>query len=47
VTTLNNVTQAFYLFQVVSRQMIRHGTGGSMAALASVDRIAAPAIHAP
>jgi NAD(P)-dependent dehydrogenase (short-subunit alcohol dehydrogenase family) len=46
-TILNNVTQVFYLFQVVSRQMIRQGTGGSMVALASVDGIAAAAMHAP
>jgi 3-oxoacyl-[acyl-carrier protein] reductase len=46
-TMLNNVTQVFYLFQVVSRQMIRQGTGGSMVALASVDGIAAAAMHAP
>jgi NAD(P)-dependent dehydrogenase (short-subunit alcohol dehydrogenase family) len=46
-TMLNNVTQVFYLFQIVSRQMIRHGTGGSMVALASVDGIAAAAMHAP
>jgi 3-oxoacyl-[acyl-carrier protein] reductase len=46
-TILNNVTQVFYLFQVVSRQMIAQGTGGSMVALASVDGIAAAAMHAP
>ena len=46
-TMLNNVTQVFYLFQVVGRQMIAQGTGGSMVALASVDGIAAAAIHAP
>jgi 3-oxoacyl-[acyl-carrier protein] reductase len=46
-TMLNNVTQVFYLFQVVSRQMIAQGTGGSMVALASVDGIAAAAMHAP
>ncbi len=46
-TILNNVTQVFYLFQVVGRQMIRQGTGGSMVALASVDGIAAAAMHAP
>lgn len=46
-TMLNNVTQVFYLFQVVGRQMIEQGTGGSMVALASVDGIAASAMHAP
>lgn len=46
-TMLNNVTQVFYLFQVVSRRMIAQGTGGSMVALASVDGIAAAAMHAP
>jgi 3-oxoacyl-[acyl-carrier protein] reductase len=46
-TVLNNMTQVFYLFQVVSRQMITQGTGGSMVALTSVDGIAAAAMHAP
>jgi 3-oxoacyl-[acyl-carrier protein] reductase len=46
-TMLNNVTQVFYLFQVVSRRMIAQGTGGSMVALASVDGIAAAAMHSP
>jgi 3-oxoacyl-[acyl-carrier protein] reductase len=46
-TMLNNLTQVFYLFQVVSRQMIVQGSGGSMVALASVDGIAAAAMHAP
>jgi NAD(P)-dependent dehydrogenase (short-subunit alcohol dehydrogenase family) len=46
-TLLNNVTQVFYLFQVVGRQMIAQGSGGSMVALASVDGIAAAAMHAP
>jgi NAD(P)-dependent dehydrogenase (short-subunit alcohol dehydrogenase family) len=46
-TMLNNVTQVFYLFQVVGRQMIAQGTGGSMVALTSVDGIAAAAMHAP
>ena len=46
-TLLNNVTQVFYLFQVVGRQMIAQGTGGTMVALASVDGIAAAAMHAP
>jgi 3-oxoacyl-[acyl-carrier protein] reductase len=46
-TMLNNVTQVFYLFQVVSRRMVAQGRGGSMVALASVDGIAAAAMHAP
>jgi len=46
-TILNNLTQVFYLFQVVGRQMITQGTGGSMVALSSVDGIAAAALHAP
>jgi 3-oxoacyl-[acyl-carrier protein] reductase len=46
-TILNNLTQVFYLFQVVGAQMITQGTGGSMVALASVDGIAAAAMHAP
>lgn len=46
-TMLNNVTQVFYLFQVVGRHMIGQGRGGSMVALASVDGIAAAAMHAP
>ncbi|HEY6427442.1 MAG TPA: SDR family oxidoreductase [Acidimicrobiales bacterium] len=46
-TLLNNVTQVFYLFQVVGRQMIAQGSGGSMVALTSVDGIAAAALHAP
>jgi NAD(P)-dependent dehydrogenase (short-subunit alcohol dehydrogenase family) len=46
-TIVNNVTQVFYLFQIVGRQMISQGTGGSMVALASVDGIAAAALHAP
>ena len=46
-TMLNNLTQVFFLFQVVSRRMIAQGTGGSMVALASVDGIAAAAMHAP
>jgi 3-oxoacyl-[acyl-carrier protein] reductase len=46
-TILNNLTQVFYLFQVVGRQMIRQGTGGAMVALTSVDGIAAAAMHAP
>jgi NAD(P)-dependent dehydrogenase (short-subunit alcohol dehydrogenase family) len=46
-TVLNNMTQVFYLFQTAGRQMIKQGTGGSMVALASVDGIAAAALHAP
>jgi 3-oxoacyl-[acyl-carrier protein] reductase len=46
-TILNNLTQVFYLFQVAGRQMITQGTGGAMVALASVDGIAAAAMHAP
>jgi 3-oxoacyl-[acyl-carrier protein] reductase len=46
-TILNNLTQVFYLFQVVGGQMITQGTGGAMVALASVDGIAAAAMHAP
>jgi NAD(P)-dependent dehydrogenase (short-subunit alcohol dehydrogenase family) len=46
-TLLNNVTQVFYLFQIVGRQMVTQGTGGSIVALASVDGIAAAAMHAP
>jgi NAD(P)-dependent dehydrogenase (short-subunit alcohol dehydrogenase family) len=46
-TLLNNVTQVFYLFQVVGRRMITQGSGGSMVALTSVDGMAAAAMHAP
>jgi 3-oxoacyl-[acyl-carrier protein] reductase len=46
-TILNNLTQVFYLFQVVGAQMITQRMGGSMVALASVDGIAAAAMHAP
>jgi 3-oxoacyl-[acyl-carrier protein] reductase len=46
-TILNNLTQVFYLFQVVGRQMITQGAGGAMVALTSVDGIAAAAMHAP
>jgi 3-oxoacyl-[acyl-carrier protein] reductase len=42
---LNNLSQAFYLFRAVSRQMIAQQTGGSMVALASVDGIAASGFH--
>jgi NAD(P)-dependent dehydrogenase (short-subunit alcohol dehydrogenase family) len=46
-TILNNVTQVFFLFQAVGRQMIRQGTGGSIVAISSVDGIAAAGLHAP
>lgn len=46
-TILNNVTQVFFLFQTVGRQMIKQGTGGSMVAISSVDGISAAALHAP
>jgi NAD(P)-dependent dehydrogenase (short-subunit alcohol dehydrogenase family) len=46
-TIQNNLTQVFYLFQTVGRQMIQQGTGGSIVALASVDGINAAALHAP
>lgn len=46
-TIQNNVTQVFYLFRAVGKQMRDQGTGGSMVALASVDGIAAAAYHAP
>ncbi len=46
-TILNNVTQVFYLFQVVGRRMIQQATGGSIVALSSVDGIAAAAMHTP
>lgn len=46
-TIENNLTQVFLLFQAVSRQMIEQGTGGSLAALASVDGTVAAALHAP
>ena len=42
-----NLTQVFFLFQVVARQLIAQGTGGSMVALASVDATLAAAYHAP
>ncbi|MHB1582417.1 MAG: SDR family NAD(P)-dependent oxidoreductase [Acidimicrobiales bacterium] len=43
----NNLRQVFLLFQVVGRQMVAQGTGGSMVALASVDGTVAAAYHAP
>ncbi|GAB4674036.1 SDR family NAD(P)-dependent oxidoreductase [Mycobacterium avium] len=45
-TIHNNLTQVFYLFQAVGRQMIRQGTGGSLVALASVDGTVAATYHA-
>jgi 3-oxoacyl-[acyl-carrier protein] reductase len=41
-----NLTQVFYLFQTVARQMIAQGSGGSLVALTSVDGIAAATYHA-
>ena len=46
-TLRNNLTQVFYVFQAVGRHMMEQGTGGSLVALASVDGIAAAALHAP
>jgi 3-oxoacyl-[acyl-carrier protein] reductase len=46
-TIQRNLTQVFYLFQAVGREMIRQRSGGSIVALASVDGIAAAAYHAP
>ncbi len=46
-TIQNNLSQVFYLFQAVGKQMVKQGTGGSMVALASVDGINAAAMHAP
>ena len=46
-TIRENLSQVFYLFQVVGRQMIRQGTGGSIVALTSVDGITAAGYHAP
>jgi NAD(P)-dependent dehydrogenase (short-subunit alcohol dehydrogenase family) len=46
-TIEQNLTQVFTLFQLVGRQMIEQGTGGSMVALASVDATVAAAYHAP
>ena len=46
-TIEQNLTQVFTLFQLVGRQMIGQGTGGSMVALASVDATLAAAYHAP
>ena len=46
-TIKHNLSQVFYLFRSVGRKMIDQGTGGSIVALASVDGIAAAALHAP
>ncbi|OHV31310.1 MULTISPECIES: SDR family NAD(P)-dependent oxidoreductase [Pseudofrankia] len=46
-TIRENLSQVFYLFQTVGRQMIEQGTGGSIVALASVDGITAAGYHAP
>jgi NAD(P)-dependent dehydrogenase (short-subunit alcohol dehydrogenase family) len=42
-----NLSQVYYLFQEAARVMIRQGTGGSLAAIASVDGTVAAAYHAP
>jgi NAD(P)-dependent dehydrogenase (short-subunit alcohol dehydrogenase family) len=41
----NNLTHVFYLFRSAGRRMIDQGTGGALAALASVDGIGASAFH--
>lgn len=41
----NNLTHVFYLFRSAGRRMIEQGTGGALAALASVDGIGASAFH--
>jgi 3-oxoacyl-[acyl-carrier protein] reductase len=46
-TIQTNLTQVYYLFQTVGRQMIAQGTGGSLVALASVDGMVASRFHAP
>ncbi|MDT3439208.1 MULTISPECIES: SDR family NAD(P)-dependent oxidoreductase [unclassified Pseudofrankia] len=46
-TIRENLSQVFYLFQAVGRQMIEQGTGGSIVALTSVDGIVAAGYHAP
>lgn len=45
-TIRENLSQVFYLFQAVSRQMISQGSGGSLLAISSVDGITASAYHA-
>ena len=45
-TIQTNLTQVFYLFQTVGRQMIAQGTGGSLVALSSVDGTVASRYHA-
>jgi NAD(P)-dependent dehydrogenase (short-subunit alcohol dehydrogenase family) len=42
-----NLTQVYYLFQTVGKQMISQGSGGSIVALASVDGTIASRYHAP
>jgi NAD(P)-dependent dehydrogenase (short-subunit alcohol dehydrogenase family) len=42
----NNLTQVFYLYRAVARHMIQQGTGGALAAIASVDGMAAAGFHA-
>lgn len=42
-----NLTQVFWLFQLVGRQMAKQGTGGAMVALASVDGTIGSPLHAP
>lgn len=45
-TIQTNLTQVFYLFQIVGTQMIGQGTGGSLVALSSVDGTVASRYHA-
>jgi NAD(P)-dependent dehydrogenase (short-subunit alcohol dehydrogenase family) len=40
-----NVTHVFYLYRAVAPHMIRQGTGGSLAAIASVDGIGSSSLH--
>jgi NAD(P)-dependent dehydrogenase (short-subunit alcohol dehydrogenase family) len=47
VTIRENLSQVFFLFQAVGRQMIQQGMGGSIVALTSVDGIVAAQYHAP
>jgi NAD(P)-dependent dehydrogenase (short-subunit alcohol dehydrogenase family) len=42
-----NLTQVYYLFQTLGRQMISQGSGGSLVALSSVDGIVSSRYHAP
>jgi len=41
-----NLTQVFYLYRAVGRQMIEQGTGGSLVAITSVDGTVAAVYHA-